>query len=110
VERGWLIGLLGATSVTTVYYIARQTANATATRKHLRNLLALFSVAPVTHEVLVAALDLGYNDFEDAVLHEAAWAAEATGIVTRNPDDFRRSRIRLYTPTELVTILQTLHP
>lgn len=109
VHHSWLTGLLCATTITTIHYIGRQTHGPAKTRAKLRQLLAMFTVAPVTQSVLLDALDLDFTDFEVAV-HEAACAAEAVGIVTRNTHDFRHSRIRIYTPRELVTILRTLHP
>ncbi len=109
VERGWLEGLVCATTITTVYYIGSQSYGQTHVREKLQDLLALFTVAPVTHAILVAALRLDFPDFEDAVLHEAAAAADAQGIVTRNEKDFRRSRLRIYSPAELVASLRTLH-
>jgi predicted nucleic acid-binding protein len=109
VERGWLAGLLCATTVTTVYYIGSQSHGRAHAREKLQDLLALFTVAPVTHPILVEALRLEFLDFEDAVLHEAAAAADAHGIVTRNEKDFHRSRLRIYSPAELVATLRALH-
>jgi predicted nucleic acid-binding protein len=109
VDRGWLTGLLCATTITTIHYIARQTLGAARTRAHLRKILGMFVIAPVSHAIIVDALELDFPDFEDAVLHEAAASADATGIVTRNAKDFLRSRLRIYAPAELVATLRTLH-
>ncbi len=109
VERGWLAGFLCATTITTIYYIGSQSHGRAHAREKLQDLLAMFAVAPVTHQILVRALQLDFPDFEDAVLHEAAAAADAHGIVTRNERDFLRSRLRIYSPAELVATLRTLH-
>jgi predicted nucleic acid-binding protein len=77
VDRGWLTGLLCATTITTIHYIARQTLGAGRTREQLRKILGMFIVAPVTHAIIVDALELGFPDYEDAVLHEAAESADA---------------------------------
>jgi predicted nucleic acid-binding protein len=108
VDTGQVTGLLCATTVTTIHYIARQALGPRKAREQLRKVLAMFSVVPVTHAIAVDALELDFPDYEDAVLHEAAVNAEAAAIVTRNAKDFRRSQIRVYTPVELVTILQSL--
>jgi len=110
VDRGWLIGLLCPTTITTIHYIARQTLGAAKSREHLRKILGMFTIAPVTHAIMVDALELRFPDYQDAVLHEAAASADATAIVTRNTKDFHRSRLRIYSPAELVAILRTLHP
>jgi predicted nucleic acid-binding protein len=109
IDRGWLTGLLCATTITTVYYIGSQGQGRAYTHKKLEELLAMFTIAPVTHPSLVTALRLKFPDFEDAVLHEAAVAADAQGIVTRNEKDFRPSPLRIYSPAALIATLRTLH-
>lgn len=105
-ERGRLDGLLGATTLTTIHYLARKVLGEEAARDHLGILLRLFGVAPVTRAVLEDALALPFGDFEDAVLHEAARHAGAEGIVTRNPADFTSATLSIYTPVELRAALQ----
>ncbi len=105
VETGRLTGLVGATTVTTIYYLAERAGDHEAAEAGIRQLLRLFEVAPVTRAVLEEALALGFGDFEDAVLHEAARHAGAEGIVTRNVEDFQGS-LPIYTPGELLHILE----
>ena len=106
VETGRLTGLLGATTITTIYYLAERAQDHEAAEAGVRQLLRLFEVAPVTRAVLEDALALGFHDFEDAVLHEAAQHAGADGIVTRNGDDFAGAALPIYTPEELLHIIQ----
>jgi predicted nucleic acid-binding protein len=108
VDRRQLQGLLCAATVTTVQYLVSKELGVPATNIHLRTLLAMFEIAPVNRDVLVEALALNFPDFEDAVLHEAARHSEATGIVTRNPDDFKQGTLRIYAPDELVVMLRSL--
>ena len=63
VDRGWLTGLLCATTITTIHYIARHTLGAAKTREHLRKILGMFIIAPVTHAIIVDALELGFPDY-----------------------------------------------
>lgn len=103
--QGDVEGVLGATTVTTIYYLlGRNHGNAVAHEK-VGDLLRLFDVAPVNRQVLVEAADLGFADYEDAVLHSAARTAGVEGLVTRNTADFRASSLSVYTPTELLAIL-----
>jgi hypothetical protein len=44
---------------------------------------------------------VGFVDYEDAVLHEAARQVLAQGIVTRNPRHFKPAALPVYTPEEL---------
>ena len=64
------------------------------------------AIAPVHRPVLEAALDSGLADFEDAVLHEAALQVSAQAIVTRDPTDFKRAALPVYSPRELNQALE----
>jgi hypothetical protein len=72
----------------------------------VETLLSICEVATVGEEVLREALLLGFADFEDAVLHEAARRARAQGIVTRDQDGFKRAELPVYTPGELLATLR----
>lgn len=102
VDRGAIDGRVCATTVTAVHCIAAKAVGHEQARVHLRELLALFEVAPVDRGVLAAALELGFPDFEDAVLHEAARAAGCAAIVTRNGADFARATISVFSPHEFL--------
>ena len=102
VETGDLHACLSATTVTTIHYLAVKTIGRESALEKVRALLNLFDVAPVHRPVLEEALDLGFEDFEDAVLHEAASQVGAEAIVTRNAKDFAKAKLRIYTPAELI--------
>jgi predicted nucleic acid-binding protein len=106
VESGRLTGHLGATTLTTIHYIARRNVGQEATEEMMRDLLQLFEVASVNRAVLENALALGFSDFEDAVLHEAGRLAGAQAIVTRDATGFLASTMRIYDPEVLVAALE----
>jgi predicted nucleic acid-binding protein len=106
VDSGGLDGVVCSTTVTTIHYLAGKAVGASAAADYIRELLAIFDVACVDREMLRAALDAGFSDYEDAVLHEAARAAGASAIVTRNGKDFTRSTLPVFTPVELLAALQ----
>lgn len=107
VEDGTIIGYLCGTTITTVYYLAAKTIGAPKAHDEIRKLLTLFEVAPVSRQVLESALGLDFNDFEDAVIHEAACHVGADAIVTRNQKDFKKSRISIYSSLEMANILSS---
>ena len=107
VEAAGLIGHLGATTVTTIHYIARRNIGAAAAQEMMKDILRLFEVAPVNRAVLEGALALSFDDFEDAVLHEAGRLAGATAIVTRDPSGFSAAALRIYAPDTLLAALET---
>jgi len=103
-DRGEIEGVLGATTVTTLHYLINKAIGRRRAFEHVRELLAIFTVAPVDHETLVRALEQKMPDFEDAVLVEAARAVGAEGIVTRNRKDFAGSKLLVYSPEELLSV------
>lgn len=105
VEDGTIIGYLCGTTITTVHYLAAKAVGAPRAQEEIKKLLSLFEVAPVNRPVLESALVADFNDFEDAVIHEAACHVGADAIVTRNGKDFKKSRIPVYSSEEIVKIL-----
>ena len=105
VDNGHLNGSICATTATTVYSIAAKSFGGRRARDQVHGLLGLFAVAPVGRDVLDGALDIDFPDYEDAVLHEAALAAGATVIVTRDRDDFVKSAIPALDPVELLAVV-----
>ena len=104
-EKEELEGVLCATSLTTASYFVDKTYGLERVHQDMRDLLELFSIASVNRSVLEKAVEAGFEDFEDAVLHEAARQARADGIVTRNTDDFTAAALTIYTPAELLQAL-----
>ena len=100
-EAGELIGCICATTVTTIHYLASRAAGAERALGEVRKILSLFEIAPVNRAVLETALELGFADYEDAVLHEAARQIDAQAIVTRNPRHFKKASVSIYSPEEL---------
>ena len=101
-DSGRLDGSICATTVTTVYYIAARSFSARRAQELVRDLLLLFDVARVDSDVLERALSLGFDDFEDAVLHEAARAGGMAAIVTRDNTGFAHASLPVFRPQELL--------
>ncbi len=102
VDSGRIDGVICSTTATTIHYLASKGVGEPAAMEYLRKLLAIFDVACVDRGVLLGALDSGFSDFEDAVLHEAACRAGAAAIVTRDGKDFVRSTLPVFDPVELL--------
>ena len=107
VSRRSIEGLLCATTLTTVDFLLVRHRNREIARQGLAWLLSIFDVAPVNRTVFDQALKIDWSDFEDAVLHEASYLADATAIVTRNTKDFNEALLHVYTPEECLAILET---
>jgi predicted nucleic acid-binding protein len=105
VEKGGLSGYLCATTITTIHYLISKALGSSHAQNHVGNLLSLFEIAPVSRAVLEEALRSRFDDFEDAVLHEASIHAGVDAVVTRDSNGFRRATIPVYMPDELLRVL-----
>ncbi|MFT3803106.1 MAG: PIN domain-containing protein [Burkholderiaceae bacterium] len=102
VERGKVQGFLCATAVTTLFYLTSRVVGPRRAREQIATLLRLFEVAPVDRLVLTEALDAGFADYEDGVLHETARHAGMHCIVTRNVGDFAAAKLMVWEPAEFL--------
>ncbi|MFU8806597.1 MAG: PIN domain-containing protein [Bradymonadaceae bacterium] len=93
---------MGATTVTTLFYLLSKHAGSTRAVEVIGELLKRYKIALVDAAVLRAALATGFDDFEDAVLHEAACHAGLDAIVTRDVRGFIGATLPIYTPIELI--------
>lgn len=102
IESGKTKGLIAAHSVTTIYYLLSKHLNRKKARSAIVQLLNVLDVAAVNHQVVLEALSLGWEDFEDAVQAAAALHAKATHLISRNPKDFSNFTIPVLTPDEFL--------
>lgn len=104
-DTGVIDGVLCADALTTVDYVAAKVLGPSECRRLLHELLRIFAIVPVDRAVLESALRLDLPDFEDAVVHEAARASGAAGIVTRDAAGFTRGTVPVIDPLELLSTL-----
>ncbi len=108
VERSEMNGFLCATTVTTIHYLLSKYLDKEKAIDSISSIMALFEVASVNRLVIENALKLKFSDFEDSIVHESARHAGAEYIITRNIKDFKKSKIPVYTPTEFLSMLESL--
>ena len=106
-QRGDLSGYLCSHTITTIYYLAKKAAGHKHAQAQVEKLLILFEIAPVNRNVLAGALASKFDDFEDAVVHEAGMLVNAHGIVTRDDKGFKGASISVYSPAELAHIIRS---
>jgi predicted nucleic acid-binding protein len=90
---------------TLAYFLLKEHRSAHLVRQTLHSLLDIFAVLPVNNVVLRTALQLDFNDYEDAVIEACAQTHNMECIVTRNTQDFRHSRIKVFTPSHFLQVL-----
>jgi predicted nucleic acid-binding protein len=104
IESGAVTACVCATTVATLHYLANKAVGDKLARQHIRQLLTLLEVAPVTRAVIDTALGSPLKDFEYAVLAQAAHSAGAQAIITRNGRAFHGGPLRVYSPLEWLAI------
>lgn len=94
---------VSASAITDIYYLAyRQLKDKGMVKKLMKKLLTVVSVASVSEQEIENALSLEWNDFEDSVQYSVAFLQEMEGIVTRNPNDYKEAKIKIWKPEELL--------
>jgi predicted nucleic acid-binding protein len=108
VEQGEISGIICATTVTTIHYLSTKILGKNESQNQIKNLITLFGIASVNRTVIEGALNSQFSDFEDAVIYQAANHAVAEAIVTRDPKDFKQSKLPVYSPIDLLRILHAI--
>jgi predicted nucleic acid-binding protein len=104
-ESDGLDGVVAAHSITTLYYLTTKHLSRKKATASIVDLLKLVSVAPVTQDILLKALSLGWRDFEDAVQGVCALDAGADYIITRDAGVFDSLSIPPLTPAEFLALI-----
>jgi predicted nucleic acid-binding protein len=94
---------VSASAVTDIYYITyRSLRDRNKVRLLMKELFVIVRVAGVTQQEIKEALELDWKDFEDSVQYSVALLQEMDGIVTRNPKDYEKTEIQVFTPEEIL--------
>lgn len=101
-----VIGYLAAHSIPNLLYILRKNYTQKERRKFIKNLCDIFRISDLNEEKIISAIDNeDFTDFEDCLQEECAVEAMADYIVTRNPEDYKGSRVKVILPDEFVKLL-----
>ena len=102
VENGLFKGYTSTIIFSNIYYIQRKLIGHEVSINFLKNLRLLVTVLNVDDSIIHKALESDFNDFEDAIQYFTAIENSMDCIITRNVDDYKKSIIPVYTPTELI--------
>lgn len=70
--------------------------------KLFKDIIGMCYITPVDNRTVVDAVSSAFNDIEDAMQYFSALREQADIIITRNPQDFRKSKIPVLSPTEFL--------
>ena len=98
-----IIGYVTPVIYSNVYYILRQTSKHEKVIDNLKQLSMITDVLLMDKDVVINALNSGFNDFEDSLQNSAAIKhGEIDVILTRNLKDYRKSQIGILTPESYI--------
>lgn len=92
-----------AKSIADIYYLVHKyTHSDELSRNAIRNLLKIVDVIDTTSSDCIGALDSNIKDYEDAIVVESSIKNNMNCIVTRNLKDFKKAKITVLDPQELL--------
>jgi hypothetical protein len=95
-----IIGYLAAYSIPNLFYILRKTYTIKERRRLIKNLCNVFCISDLDEKKILSAVENEeFSDFEDCLQEECAVEAMVDYIVTRNPNDYVKSRRKVRTLT-----------
>lgn len=98
---------VSAAAITDIYYLAyKYIKDKKAVRELLKKLIGIVSIVAVSEKEILRALEEEWNDFEDAVQYSIALSCEMDGIVTRNPKDYKKADIKVWSPEQILKSFQ----
>jgi len=105
VETGQVQGFLAAHSITTLFYLLQKGKSSADARAVITNLLQFIKIIPITQSTIEQALNLDYQDFEDAVQMISAVQNKVDYLITRNIKDYQPPLLPVMKPSDLLSIL-----
>ena len=106
VYHGKVQAFVSASAITDIFYILRKDGGKEKALHFLSKLVQIIDIAAVDQSIIVAALALEWNDFEDAV---QVCATQNNGIeilVTRNTKDYGQSNLKIFSPADFLEYLK----
>ena len=100
IEKKKAAGFISAASYPTLFYLLSREIGPVDTRDFLGVLMELLSIVAVNRALLEKAMSVETDDFEDAIQMAGAKACRADFIVTRDLRGYRRSPVKVLTPSE----------
>lgn len=86
-------------TVANIHYLLRKHYGNEGALDKITELLRFCTILPVSEKEIFSAIKSGFSDFEDAIQHfTAIQNPEIDGIITRNPSDYRKSQLPVFTP------------
>ena len=97
---------VSALSFNNIYYILRRQYSHKECIKMLNTLSEWTNILDASKVMVIKSMQSNFNDFEDAMQYFTALShSEIECIVTRNTKDFKKSKLPVMTPREIVSLM-----
>lgn len=105
VQLGRAEGFVAAHTITTTFYVIAKNQGVSNAGAAISRMLRIVDVVPADRADMVAAISLGWDDFEDAVQAVSALKISADYIVTRDLHDFGKATTPAHSPSHVLALL-----
>ena len=98
-------GIVGTSAITDIYYLIRkQYADTETAVKFIFDILEIIKPVDTLVDDVFSAIELGFTDFEDAVIAAIAQREKADYIITRNTKDYSKSPVPAIAPNDFLAL------
>lgn len=98
-EAKQLLGYATPVIICNVYYLLSKTAKHEIIIEKLKQLLSIIEIVTMNKDVVIAALNSEFKDFEDALQNSAVInQGDIPIILTRNMRDYKKSELAILSP------------
>jgi predicted nucleic acid-binding protein len=98
---------ISAVSYATIYYYIRKSCSShDKTIAILKELEQFIETTDVTKVMIHNALHSDFKDFEDAIQYNSANSKKINAIITRNPKDFKNSKLLILSVEEALAMVK----
>jgi predicted nucleic acid-binding protein len=99
-------GFIAWHSIANFFYLTARGNNKQQSKRFIAELCDFLHIVSVSNQDLMIALELPFNDFEDAMQCASAMACNADVIVSRNFKDYQNAPIKTVTPEQFLQELR----
>lgn len=104
-EKGRITGYWTPFIISNVYYILSKYSSEKTARSTIAELSEILEVVSINKSVINLALESKFKDFEDALQNYAAELnLEIEAIITRNENDYKLSKLSVFSPADFLRI------
>jgi predicted nucleic acid-binding protein len=104
-EKGRITGYWTPVIISNVHYILSKYSSEKTARSTIAELNEILEVISINKSVINLALESKFKDFEDALQNYAAELnLEIEAIITRNENDYKLSKLSIFSPADFLRI------